>query len=112
MRDYDNNITETKLDIFELTKKNHNLEIELRDQIQVYKNKEKYIVELLEQTMNKDVELGKIHAHYNTSIVNKDTTMLDFSEKHNKDIFEIKDKFNDHVKYMSNKHEGSISELN
>lgn len=62
--------------------------------------------------MNKDIELGKIHEYYNKFIVNKDTTMLDFSEKHNKDISEIKDTYNVHIKNMSDKHENSIHKLN
>lgn len=42
--------------------------------------------------MSNDIELNKIHNNYNTHILNKDLNIMDFSNKHNNEMGEIKHK--------------------
>lgn len=85
-------IDESKLTIQNLVEKNHKLDTEHKNIKQVSYNKVQYIKTLLDETMKKDMELDEIHNVYNEKVVKKDTTIQDFSQKHNVQMSSINEK--------------------
>lgn len=95
-------LDEAKCNIQELVEKNHKLETEYKNKEQILMSKEKYIDQLLNQAMNKGIELDKIHKDYNEKVVVKDKTIQNFSEKHNNEINSITKKYINEYEELSN----------
>lgn len=85
-------INDAKLIIQDLVEKNHKINLEHKNIEQLTNNKKLFINSLLDVVMNKDVQLKQIHLDYNKIIVTKDSTIQNFSEKHNEQIISINNK--------------------